>query len=94
MHKNMIGTGLANEASKIIGNFVDDLTNLSDEADKNACEIAFNILTNVHALITKHYASRLNAYDVKETQTYFYFNVAEKLRELINTHSRRSRYLY
>ena len=53
-----------------------------------------SICENVKTTLRKEYSSSLKAGGVSKVNAYFDFNIAEKIRELILVHSRRSRYLY
>ena len=88
------GVVLINSVIPIVEKYLDDLSNASDTDHQQAGETAFSILTDVFTVLQTSMAANLNATGLASVQKYFYFDVVEKLREFLNEHARRSRFLY
>ena len=88
------GVELINRVIQIAKKYLDNLLNANDTDHQEAGETAFSILTDVFTVLQTTMAASLNAAELTSVQNYFHFDVAEKSREFLNEHARRSRFLY
>lgn len=70
------------------------LLDISDSEHSEVGKISYSLIEDSKHLCMNNAVGKREAKSARLTQSYFEFEVAEKLRELINIHARRSRYLY
>ncbi|MBK9750748.1 MAG: toll/interleukin-1 receptor domain-containing protein [Chloroflexi bacterium] len=75
-------------------NAMEHLSQTPDDDNKEAGNTAFNLFTQVRGNMVNQSAKVLDADLARYGHEYLEFDLAEKLRELINMYARRSRYLY
>jgi TIR domain len=75
-------------------NAMEHLSQIPDDDNKSAGNAAFNLFTQVRGNMVNQSAKVLDAELARYGYDYLEFDLAEKLRELINMYARRSRYLY
>lgn len=94
-NRDNLGVHLVKQAREVADIFVKELASLPDNNHLEAGEISFSIMTDVKEVLNKNAVAFRNVYETALIQYgYFDFDAAEKIRELINLHARRSRYLY
>jgi hypothetical protein len=91
---NIIGVLLIEETQKITDLFIQNMITLKDENHHAAGKFATEIINTTKELLCNQAEQKIDAKRLMTLQQYFDFNITEKLRELINMHARRSRYLY
>jgi len=77
-----------------VGNAMEMIGTISDQDNKAAGNNAFNLFTQVRGDMVNNKAKLLDPHQARYASEYLEFDLAEKLCELINLYSRRSRYLY
>jgi hypothetical protein len=92
--RDAVGYELVSHARAIANGFVVELMAKHDDDHTNIGEIAFDIVMRVQEFLENRAIEQINANDLETVRGYFSFDTAEKLRELVNMHARRSRYLY
>jgi hypothetical protein len=94
-NRDQLGYDLAKRVSDLADPVIREILAINDDEHQRAGETAFKLIQ------TAKENQRLNAIGFREANAlhyidggYFDFDVTEKIRELINVHARRSRYLY
>lgn len=75
-------------------NAMEHISQIPDNDNRSAGNAAFKLFTQVRGNMVNQSAKVLDADLARYGHEYLEFDVAEKLRELINMYARRSRYLY
>lgn len=89
-----VGSQVVEQVGEIAKIYVEKLFNCKDDDHNQSGRVASEIVTSTRQALAT-WAEMFN--DVPgdiQIMSYFEFDVAEKLREFINMHARRSRYLY
>jgi hypothetical protein len=93
--RDALGTHLARQVIELVEPYFKELSSINDDDHAKAGELAFNIVEQVKEILNRNsVAARDHRGAVLMQFGYFDFDVTDKLRELINMHARRSRYLY
>lgn len=92
--RDAVGAQLMSAVSRISQRHIEGLENTPDDDHRLLGAAAVEIARDVYRLLQGQVASRLDAVRVASIRDHFWFEVAEKTRELISLHARRSRYLY
>lgn len=82
------------ELAKVAAAAMKSIETVADNQHKDAGQIVFNLFTQVRGSMTNNLVTPIASDYSRYALKYLEFNLAEKLRELISTYSRRSRYLY
>jgi hypothetical protein len=92
--RDAIGTHLVTETKPILEIFANELMLIHENKHLEAGRIAGDLLDKVKNVLASDAGARREFTELSIIQGWFDFEVSEKLREFINEHSRRSRYLY
>jgi hypothetical protein len=84
---------MVQDAKSLLESLVDNLENIRDTDHPAMGEIAAQFTRDVYAFLLK-WAEATSVKRFAEIQSFFGFDLTEKLRELIIIHASRSRYLY
>ena len=82
------------EVMNIVQDHMDTLTHAADNEHQLIGQIAFDIIKSTHNILTRNATASGEMLAAIGINNNFNLDVAEKLRELIQLHARRSRYLY
>lgn len=91
---DIIGVSLVQNVAEIVEIYINETSGITDGNHRTLGEKATNLLIAARQLLANKAESSLDVPLLASIQSYYWFDVAEKLRELINLHARRSRYLY
>lgn len=89
-----IGLHQITEIQPILQSFVSELMLIHENDHWGAGKIAADLLFKTKNVLESNLIARGEFSELAKIRGWFDFEVAEKLREFINEHSRRSRYLY
>lgn len=93
--RDQLGAHIARQVTETVEPLLKKSYETHDDDHEELGALAYQVIQNVRQILKKNAAGFLAAEDAFLVQSgYFDFDVAEKLRELINLHARRSRYLY
>ena len=92
--RNQIGILLIKNIKAILDRNLKSLLEVSDENHELAGEVAKKIIGESSQFLQSMTTMDRDFLHLGNIQAFFQFDIAEKLRELISAHARRSRYLY
>lgn len=93
--RDQLGAHIAKQVTETVEPLLKKTYETHDDDHEELGALAYQVIQNVRQILKKNAAGFLAAEDAFLIQSgYFEFDVAEKLRELLNLHARRSRYLY
>ncbi len=92
--RNFVGISMVSSAKPIIEKFVSELMLLNDNNHIVAGKLSSELLEETKKFLLQDTTLNRDFKLMATIQGWFDFEVAEKLRVLINDHSRRSKYLY
>jgi hypothetical protein len=90
---DIIGFSLVKEAKNIVEIYIREIMELRDSEHENIGVVSAKLIYGIRQLLLIH-ASGKKVTTFVSIQYNFIFDIEEKLRETINIHARRSRYLY
>lgn len=92
--RDVLGKSILQQVSEIVRNSVTELTKLSDDEHSSSGAAATLVISQVQHVLYRHAMGFRKPVDGHAAQNYLRFEIGDKIRELINIHARRSRYLY
>lgn len=92
--RDALGAYLAQQVSETIEPVLKELSQIKDDEHELAGKLAHRIIMDVKQILNKSAVGFRDAGRAFGIQGYYDFDVTDKIRELVNVHARRSRYLY
>jgi len=89
-----VHVGVINDMTRTASNAMQQIADISDDDNRSMGNGAFNLFLQVRGNMGTQNAKVLDPFLAKYVREYLEFDLAEKLRELINMYARRSKYLY
>jgi hypothetical protein len=91
---NVIGFQLSEQVKNLATIYFSEISPLTDDAHSKIGKSEHKLIQDAYELILERHERDNSVRAFSGTQAYFNFDVAEKIREEIHIHSRRSRFLY
>jgi hypothetical protein len=92
--RDALGAHLTKNVLDLVKPALEELSQLEEHEHTKIGQLSHQIIQDIKQILNKNAVGFRDAREAWIVLHYFDFDVAEKIRELINLHARRSRYLY
>jgi hypothetical protein len=92
--RDALGAEVSEQVKNLIVPLLNQMLDINDDEHQRLGELAHEVIIKIQVILRTIAEGFIDAKEAYLVENYYQFDVSERLRELINVHARRSRYLY